>query len=73
MVRSGAILVVNSVFVCRIRFALGTYGGSSRVLGSDGAGKCLYSIGGNIVRLCCPGLRPCSPLGAVWSVPPQLL
>jgi len=49
------------------------YGGPSRMLGSDDAGKCLYSIDDNIVRLCCQGVRPCSPFRVVWSVPLQSL
>jgi len=52
---------------------LNVYGGRSRVLGSDDAGKCLYGIGDNIVGLCCQDVGSCSPSGVVWSRVPQPL
>jgi len=41
--------------------------------GSDEAGKRSYEIDDNIVRLCCRGVRSCSPVRVVWSMPSQLL
>ena len=71
IVKLEANFVHNLAFRCGMADISNEYGGPSPVLGSDDAGKCLYDIDDNIVRLCCQGARPCSPERVVWSCAPS--